>query len=1351
MPGGSWKRIRESVAHFLVGQSAKRVGRRRQHHSVILGAEWLEARELLAVNQITFDAASRTVLIEGTSGADLAELTQDTNAGLVYVSLTNSTGVKRATFARSAISQVQFIGGEGDDELTHWTDINLFANGGGGNDKLHGGGGTNVIYGGSGDDQIFGNAFVDYLYGDDGNDVIRAGTGNDIVRGGAGNDGLHGEGGSDTLYGDAGNDYLDGGLDSDLLYGGAGDDQLLGGASGDDALYGEAGNDSLYGHGGDDFLDGGAGNDVLVGDSGNDVLLGGPGDDNLRGGVGNDHLYGQNGYDYLEGNAGNDGLWGGSDDDYMLGGPGNNALFGDDGDDQLFGGDEFDYIDAGAGDDRMWGAGGADIVRGGAGNDYLYGDDGNDQLDGQEGNDYLQGAAGNDQLVGGEGDDYMLGGAGDDYLAGGNGRDALFGEDGADLLFGQGDSDTIEGGEGNDLLDGGLGDDSMVGGGGDDGLLGGVGIDYLSGNSGNDFLVGGAGDDVLAGGNGNDVVIGGLGKDNLKGENDDDILIGGATVYDADPAKLWALTAAWAAAVPYATRTATIADELFSAHLESQETVFDDLVSDSVLGGWGQDWFFLTGFLGSYRPADVIVDHTQGTHGHAPIIINELPALEGFEFIDALDQLSDRLSTEAVHTLIPHADNATLQREHLTLYELIRYDELTNIAVRSGLWSDPATWRNGQVPTNGARVLVPVGVNVRVDGIIAARIATVRVDGKLSFSTNRNTQLKVDTVVVTGSGEFEMGTSAQPIASNVTAWLLITDNGAIDRAKDPFGISRGLISHGSVSIHGAAVTPYVGLSYSVAAGTRVLTLPSVPVNWKSGDYVVIASTVENAANQNEVRQIQSISGTVVTLSSPLSYNHTPVPGMQVHVTNTSRNASIESEAFAFDRRGHVMFMHDRDVHIEYGGFYYLGRTDKSIPINDSVVGADWVLKAGTGTNQRARYAVHFHRNGLTNDGNPSTIVGSVVVDSPGWGFVNHSSYVDMTANVAWAVRGASFATEVGDEIGSFANNLAVGTTGSWVGDVDARVGVQDFGFQGDGFWFQGGGVSVTGNISAGNQGHAFAFYTRGLFEGGVQKHFLAANLSDPSIAQGAEYISVGLVPIRQFSSNVGYSSGEGLFIRFHMQGVTHGGRTLIADSKFWNNAIGIELHYAEGVTLRGLTVTHDSSSRPLFGVIANAQEGFIRYENMNVSGFTNGIMMPVWGDNVVEGGTFSNNFVDVLIPTAAGKPRKINLINLPLTSKVAAWTNMPSFYTSNVANHFVYDEVWLNYGPYVNRRLYALVQKADAVPFPAARPDAPSQYIGLTTQQLWNKFGVAIGGKVAPSNAISLPNITGLVSLTSET
>ena len=101
--------------------------------------------------------------------------------------------------------------------------------------------------------------------------------------------------------------------------------------------------------------------------------------------------------------------------------------------------------------------------------------------------------------------------------------------------------------------------------------------------------------------------------------------------------------------------------------------------------------------------------------------------------------------------------------------------------------------------------------------------------------------------------------------------------------------------------------------------------------------------------------------------------------------------------------------------------------------------------------------------------------GSVVEDNGGWGFVNHSSYVNFTNNVSYNVTGAAFVTEVGDEIGTFRENVAINTKAS--GDhVESRLSAQDRGHTGDGFWFQGAGVTVVDNVAINAEGHGFMFF-----------------------------------------------------------------------------------------------------------------------------------------------------------------------------------------------------------------------------------------------------------------------------------
>ncbi len=1276
----------------------------------------------------------------------------------------------------------KLLGGEGDDRLLGEAGNDVIR-GDAGNDELLGGLGNDYLYGGDGNDKLLGGEGDDHLLGDAGNDILRGDAGNDELLGDLGNDWLYGgdggdkllggegddrllgEAGNDVIRGDAGSDELLGGLGDDWLYGGDGGDKLLGG-EGDDRLLGEAGNDVIRGDAGNDELLGGLGNDYLYGGDGNDKLLGGEGDDRLlgeagndviRGDAGNDELLGGLGNDYLYGGDGNDKLLGGEGDDRLLGEAGNDVIRGEAGSDELLGDLGNDWLYGGDGGDKLLGGEGDDRLLGEAGNDVLRGEAGNDELIGGLGDDWLYGGDGGDKLLGGEGDDRLLGEAGNDNLQGEDGNDELIGDLGNDLLWGGDGSDRLLGGEGDDRLYGENGDDQLFGADGSDALFGGAGADELMGDDGADTLLGGDGDDNIFGGLGNDVLIGGAGTDQLQGNADDDILIGGSTSYDDNVTQLGTLLAAWNAAAPYAARTAQIEDELFSARLESNETVFDDGVADTIFGNDGQDWLFLTGFMGVYDPnlasgqaggaIPELAAAGAGGHSHAgPVILDQPPALEGFALIDSLDKLSDRQSDEKLSTLIPHADDPVLQREHLSLFQLVRYDQVTHYAATSGAWSDPSTWHDGVVPGNNARVLIPIGIEVTVDSEIAARLATVRVDGVLSFSSTTNTELRVDTIVVSGSGRFEMGTTAAPIPAGITARLLFTDNGPIDRTIDPFAIGRGLVSHGSVSMVGAAMTSYVAVKGAVSAGSNRLDFSSVPTGWHVGDEIVLASTVQGA-EQNEVRRIVGLGTKMIIVDRPFDFDHVPTtPDLQVHLANLTRNVMVTSESTAADRRGHVMFMHNDDVHIAYAGFYQLGRTDKSIPINDAVVDDNWQLVEGTGTNVRARYAVHFHRTGTVDDGNPATVTGCVVVDSPGWGYDNHSSYVDMRDNVAYDVHGAAYATEDGNEIGSFINNIAIGTTGSGEA-AEARVNVQDFGHQGDGFWLQGPGVTFIGNISAGNDGSAFTLFSRGLLESGVREKFLTVNLLDPSIAHGADEVSIESVPMREFSNNIGYASGTGLSIWYHLHSALDGQQGIFADSVFWNNSIGVDLPYARHTILRNMTVVRASDGVPTInrgiGVNSNLVTRDIVYENLTVSGYYRGIVLPRIGNSVIDGGRY-DNYNDFLIETAAAANRSVLLTGSLVFSKIILARRF-DLINDSIDHVFIQDHLILDFGPFDNQRAYYSVQDPLAVPFPVADSGVLPAYVGLTTQQLWDQFGVAVGGEVAPAGTYIAASIDGLV------
>ena len=409
--------------------------------------------------------------------------------------------------------------------------------------------------------------------------------------------------------------------------------------------------------------------------------------------------------------------------------------------------------------------------------------------------------------------------------------------------------------------------------------------------------------------------------------------------------------------------------------------------------------------------------------------------------------------------------DATLNAESKAMTKLFDFSAVTNVAIVSGNWSDPNTWSNQQVPGPNANVWIMPGRTVTIDGISNVPLRTVRDDGTIQFDVDRNTQLKADTIFVDMDGTFLMGTAAAPIMPQYTATVLFADRGPIDRVWDPFALSRGMLSMGTVRVFGAATTGHVALAVAPTVGSTTIRLAGAQVNWKVGDNVVVTGT---QVGQDESFTIAGISadGLTVTLDHPALYDHTPPSaGLVVYAANTTRNAVFRSEnTVDIGQRGHMMFMLNPDVQLYSAGFYGLGRTDKTVPIDDPVVDANGVLVPGTGTNPRARYSVHFHRTGTAPGGMPAMVVDCAAVDNPGWTFVNHSSDVIMEDNVAYKGMGAQFVTEAGNEIGVMDNNIAIDAVGDGQPEIDThdqRYVSFDFGQQGHGFWLQGGGVVVS--------------------------------------------------------------------------------------------------------------------------------------------------------------------------------------------------------------------------------------------------------------------------------------------------
>ena len=729
-----------------------------------------------------------------------------------------------------------------------------------------------------------------------------------------------------------------------------------------------------------------------------------------------------------------------------------------------------------------------------------------------------------------------------------------------------------------------------------------------------------------------------------------------------------------------------------------------------------------------------------------------------------------------------HPDDPTLQSEHMAAMDLAKPEEATHVATASGDWSSASTWQGGRIPDQGSRVLIPEAHSVTLDRELASELEWLRLNGELRFATDRDTELRVDTLVTAPGSRLEIGTAEQPVQSNVQARIVFADRGPLTVENDPLLMGRGAILHGTTRIHGAAKTSAVTAAIDPKRGDREIVLTDQPSGWSVGDQLVIAGTRPDGGGDETV-VIQSIEGSRILLEAPLTEDHlTPRDHLKVHVANLSRNVEFTSENTAIDRRGHVMFMHTRDVDVANAAFNDLGRTDKLRPLDSPYFDDEGFFVEETGSNTGGRYSVHFHRNGVERSGSPAVIRGSVVAGNPGWGFVNHSSYVDFIDNVAFDVVGAAFSTEAGDEIGRFQDNLAIRMHGT--GDEPiSRQEDGDFGHAGDGFWLQGPGVVVENNVAAGATGSGLILYAEPLFEDGLGiTTFPSGNLPDPFVAEGDASVPVSLAPLARFSDNESYGSALGAQIYYHRTFITieeeqeEQARFQFAPSvmdgmSLWSNSNGMQVNYTVDTDFRDFEIIGpaDGSGDTGFDAASNFyNRGTHHYENFVIEDYEIGFSAPRSGVIHVRNGYF-NNITDFYLnePRQLGRRMRFegDIQFGDRASGVVEGEVVPRSYfemdpelapAADSANeHFLLDDqVILDFGPFQDQQLYFYEQLADHVLFPEPpqqlTPDDPGptigdEFVGVTNAEIASVLGESFGGAMVPDDAREVDRILGLV------
>ncbi len=737
----------------------------------------------------------------------------------------------------------------------------------------------------------------------------------------------------------------------------------------------------------------------------------------------------------------------------------------------------------------------------------------------------------------------------------------------------------------------------------------------------------------------------------------------------------------------------------------------------------------------------------------------------------------------------------------------------TIMTVQDGPWDAPATWDLGRIPNAGDNVEIHHTVTLRTTDGIAWTVCVHY--GKLIFQPNVNTRLTVVNLVVehdmtTGQmGELQIGTPAAPIAANVTAEVIFRDvplnTGMIDPTTgqymppatgvpDPEQFGNGLIGHGKVTIHGAIKNPtFVRLAVEPLAGNITLTLSQPVTGWLPGDRLILPDTRQLALglglarNQRQWEEltIQNVSGSVITLTSPLQYDHKGARDgngtleFLPHIGNLTRNVVLRSENPA-GTRGHVIFMHRAEVDVRYALSKDMGRTTANLLDSTTFDASDNVTHIGT--NQIGRYPIHLHHVDGPFPASPSGYqfqwignavdnVGNTVGSTPKWGYTIHASHFGLVKdNVAYNCRGAGFTTEDGSETGNvIEHNFAVRGQGDGAAPDDQRrnKGVTDFGHEGSGFWFRGSNNYIRNNVAANGNWNSFMVYPFPVQNRPVRiPLFAGADINDP--AQTTSYLINS--PALEFSGNEAYGAAQRGF-EFWVIGPSNNLPYTITNSVVWHTRLGaLEPWYVQNVLIDGLIVRGDPQILPIArdvlpfeggeakGVLTRGSHpGSLIIRNANIQGMLEGTKVSIgniffYRDNILSiEDSYVRNVTNLEVGTGSGNNRPTHT-----TIRNVKFDPQPGYPLSNIKrdsprskNKIMLDEAMViayNQQPGKDFQLFYnpeqdpsfIVPQTDPVAGIIGSPDA-----GLTNAQNWATYGIAMAGAVATcSDTTTYPEMT---------
>ena len=182
--------------------------------------------------------------------------------------------------------------------------------------------------------------------------------------------------------------------------------------------------------------------------------------------------------------------------------------------------------------------------------------------------------------------------------------------------------------------------------------------------------------------------------------------------------------------------------------------------------------------------------------------------------------------------------------------------------IKSGAWSDPATWEAKKIPKAGDKVIIRTGHKVLYDVASTEIIRGMQISGELRFDPTKDTRLEIGLIRVQPGEEyseegfecdghfvapdkvanmpvFEIGNASNPVHADKKAIIRLHYQEGMKKDSCPAIVCCG----GRWETHGAILDrSWVKLAKNAVVDDKTLNVAEGIIGWKVGDKIVVTGS-----------------------------------------------------------------------------------------------------------------------------------------------------------------------------------------------------------------------------------------------------------------------------------------------------------------------------------------------------------------------------------------------------------------------------------------------------------------------------------------------------------------------------